>query len=144
MKTSRALLPLAVLLAVLSAARAHAAPITVITNYYHGYVCTTSGWQTVEESGLATNTVYACIPLSALTGATAAALAGSGSGSDVRVLWYTFNDAAYTAYIALDSTNRPANAQLSRSSSSSTITNYATMHTLRTIWTLTTPTLTPE
>ena len=115
-----------------------------ITNYFAGYVAVTSGWQTVSESGLSTNTAYVCIPLSSLPALTAAQAAAAGTGSDVRMLLYAVNDQAYTVYTATASTNRPANASISRSSSSASITNYATTHSLRTTWTLTTPTITPE
>lgn len=121
-----------------------AEPITVITNYFPGYICTTSGWQTVSESGLSTNVVYACFPISALPAATAAALAPTGTASDVRILLYAINDAAYTNYTALASTNRPANMTLGKNAAGIGITGYTVIHSLQTKWTLQSAVLTPE
>jgi hypothetical protein len=104
-----------------------------ITNYFPGYVCTTSGWQTVAESGLATNTPYACIPLSAMPAATAAALSPTGTTSDVRIFLFAIQDAAYTNYLAMDATNRPANATLTKTITLQG-TQYRIRHQLDTAW----------
>jgi len=85
-----------------------------ITNWLPGYVCVTQGWDSVESSGLNTNQVYACIPLSALPLATATQIGADGTG-DVRRLIFTFNEGIYTNWSTAAATNRPANASFYRS-----------------------------
>jgi len=135
---------LALLAAIALTACAKAEPITVITNYFPGYVLITNGWTTAEETGLSNGVAYVAIPLSAIANATEAALVASGAGSDVRVLLWGIFDSGYEAYTALDSTNRPVNSVLSKTTASSGTTSYQTTHSLRTRFTLSTPVLTPE
>ena len=140
----------AILAAVAVAIPARADPILVITNYLPGYVAVTSDWSTVENSGLAAGTAYVCIPLASLTNTTpaqmltAANCVATGAASDIRALLFAVNDTAYTAYAAMASTNQPANATLTRVSTSSSTTSYQTTHTLKTKLTLSTAVLTPE
>ena len=133
-------------LAILAALSIQAAPITVITNYFPGYVCITQGWQTVEESGLSTNTAYVCIPLSTMPALAASNAVASGAGSDVRMLLYAFNDAANTSYQATVAANRPANTTITRATISTTATGYSIGHSIISKWTFPTTSayLTPE
>jgi hypothetical protein len=131
-------------LAIFAAISIQAAPITVITNYFAGYVFVTNGWTTAEDSGLSTNTAYVAIPLASLPALTASAAVADGTNSDIRILLYAINDQAYTAYSALDDTNKPVNAAVSRISTSSSTTSYQTTHTLKTKWTASQAVLTPE
>jgi hypothetical protein len=141
MKTIR----LAIIAAVAVSLTARAAPITVITNYFPGYVSVTQNWSTAANSGLVAGTPYVCIPLAQLTNnLTAANVVATGAASDVRKLMYAINDRAYTSYTALAVTNRPASAQIVRTTSSTSTTGYSTTHSLRTSWTLSTAVLTPE
>ena len=136
-------------LAIIAAVTIRAAPITVITNFFPGYVAVTSGWSTVENSGLVAGTAYVCIPLASLTNSTPPILttancAATGTVSDIRALMYAVNDIAYTAYDGTTETNQPVNAVLSRVSTSSSTTSYQTTHALKTKWTASAAVLTPE
>jgi hypothetical protein len=110
------------------------APITVITNYFAGYVCVTNGWATVGDSGLTPGTAYACIPFASLPAAAAPALVATGTNSDIRVLLYAINDAAYVTYENLATTNRPANALFTRSTTPVGTTAYRVLHGVSTKW----------
>jgi len=105
-------------------------------------VAVTSGWTTAENSGLATNTAYVCIPLSSLPALTAAAAAASGTNSDIRALLYAINDQAATAYDATVSTNRPTNMDVTKTATLIG-SDYDVTHKMRTRWTLT-ATLAPK
>ena len=129
---------------VLAAMIGRTAPITVITNYFTGYVAVTSGWATVSDSGLAAGTAYVCIPLSALPALTASNAVASGTGSDVRALLYAINDQAYTVYTATTATNRPANAEISKVSAVYSASELMIQHSLKTRLTLVTTSITPE
>ena len=112
-----------------------AASTTTITNYYPGYVLVTQNWD-LAASGLSTSTAYACIPLTAIPAATAAALAPTGTTSDVRILLYAIQDAAYTNYFNTVSTNRPDNTEISKDVLIQG-TTYRIKHTLETVWSFT-------
>ena len=136
---------LSIIAAIALTASVRAEPITVITNYFPGYVLVTNGWTTAEESGLSNGIAYVAIPLSVVTNATVGgfryaipdtALVADGAASDIRLLLYGINDAAYTAYDATASTNRPSNATLIKVSNSTSITAFETMHALKSQWTL--------
>lgn len=142
MKTTR-LVTLCAILA-LAAGIARADAITVITNYFPGYVAVTSGWETVENSGLSTNTAYVCIPLATLSALSATQAEASSTNSDVRALMYAINDQMYTAYAATASTNRPANAEVAKASAIYSATELLVQHTLKTRLTLVTTSITPE
>jgi hypothetical protein len=99
------------------------APITVITNYFPGYVLATNGWTAAADG------VF--IPLSILTNATTANCAADGAGSDVRVLMYAINDRAVAGYDAMG-TNAPANAEFEMGITIKSTTEFETKHTVRT------------
>jgi len=127
-------LALAAALAIMATA-SRAAPITVITNYFAGYVSVTNGWATVADSGLAAGTAYVCIPLASLPALTASNAVANGTASDVRILMYAINDQAATAFTATATTNRPANTTITKSTVSTASTGYTIAHSVISKWT---------
>ena len=130
-------------LAIFAAVVCQAAQVTVITNYFAGYVCVTQGWTTAENSGLSNGTAYVAIPVASLPAATAAALAADGTNSDVRMLLYAICDAAVTGYDALG-TNAPANAEFTKGTQVKSATQLEIKHTVRTQVTIGTTTIKAE
>ena len=85
-----------------------------ITNFIPGYIYVPNTTADAGDTGLATNTGYACIPASALTFATTNALASNSNG-DFRVFVFACTKDWVDAYEALG-TNNPARLTITEDS----------------------------
>jgi hypothetical protein len=83
-----------------------------VTNYLGtGYVMVSATCTNAGETGLATNTAYACIPLSVLSGTTELN-AGTSETGDVRQVTVAFLERIYSRQQELATTNRSARMKL--------------------------------
>ena len=95
--------------------RAATGIVTIITNYFPGYVCTTSDWQTAEDSDLTTGEVYACFLVSDIDHLTVAQADDADATSSIGDLIRAIVEEANEALTDADSANRPTKVVVSKS-----------------------------
>jgi len=124
MKTLRAIVSIA-----LVAGAACAVDLT-ITNFISGYKLVPSTTADAGDTGLATGTAYAAIPMSFMTTITTGDVPHTASG-DYRQLLYAFMKACYVKYESIASTNRSDYSVLTEDIGHAGGTNYYMTHKLR-------------